>query len=152
MRTPPLSLLVLLVATLPAAAQELFKCTDAAGNVTYQQTACPAAATEKKIDATPANPGFDPEARERLLRQGADADQRLRERAAQDKAERLEREEKDREKSAEEERARRKQDAAEQAIYFAPPYMWMPLRPPFGYPPSRPPGGWRLPVPMPRGP
>ena len=152
MRTPPLVLLVLLIATLPAAAQELFKCMDAAGAVTYQQTACPATATEKKIDATPANPGFDPEARERLLRQGADADQRLKERAAQDKAERLEREARDREQRAEEERARKAREAAEPPTYLAPPYMWLPPRPPLGYPPSRPPGAGRPPIPMPRAP
>jgi hypothetical protein len=139
-------LLALLVAAFPAIAQELFKCTDAAGNVTYQQAACPATATEKKIDATPANPNFDPEARERLLRQGAEADQRLKERAAQDNAERLEREARERETRAAEERARKAQEEAEQATYLAPPYLWVPVRPPLGYPQPRPPS-----VPRPPG-
>lgn len=155
MRIPPRILLLLLIATHPAAAQALFKCTDSDGDVTYQQTACPATTTEKKIDATPANPDVDPDARERLLRQGADADLRMKERAAQDKAERLEREarerEQEREKRAEEERARRKQEAAEYAIYVYPPYAWLPQRPPYGYPQPRSSGGLRLPVPMPRG-
>jgi tRNA A37 threonylcarbamoyladenosine modification protein TsaB len=152
MRIPSCVLSALLVTALPAGAQELFKCTDAAGKVTYQQTACPTTGTERKIDATPANPDYDPEARERLLRQGAEADQRIKERAAQDQAERLEREARDKEKRAEAERARKAQEAAEQPTYLVPPYMWNPVRPPLGYPQPRPPAVPRPPIATPRGP
>jgi hypothetical protein len=142
----------LLCSALAAGAQELFKCTDAAGKVTYQQAACPGTATEKKIDATPANPAFDPEARERLLKQGAEADQRIKERAAQDNAERLEREAREEKRLAREEQARKAQDAEQQASYLAPPYLWIPVRPPIGYPVPRPPMAPRPPNAMPRGP
>jgi len=151
MRNLPRVLSALLVMAFPAAAQELFKCTDAAGKVTYQQTACPTTASERKIDATPANPDYDPEARERLLRQGAEADQRIRERAAQDQAERLEREAREKERRAEEEQARKAQEAAEQPTYLAPPYRWIPVRPPLGYPQPRPPAVPRPPIATPRG-
>jgi hypothetical protein len=141
-----------LAASAPAGAQEFFKCTDAAGKVSYQQVPCPADATGTKVDATPANPGYDPEARERLLRQGAEADQRTKERAAADEVERRERDAHESAKRAAEEQARKAQDAAEQASYLAPPYLWIPVRPPLGYPQPRPPVAPRPPTAVPRGP
>jgi hypothetical protein len=145
-------LAALLVAAPAAQAQELFKCTDGAGKVTYQQVPCPAGTATTKIDAAPANPDFDPGARERLLRQGAEADQRIKEREAAEKAERLEREARDSARRAEEERLRKERESAEAASYLAPPYLWVPVRPPLGYPQPRPPTVPRPPVATPRGP
>lgn len=144
-------LAALLAIALPAVAQELFKCTDSAGKVTYQQTACPTSAAEKKIDATPANPDIDLEARERLLRQGAEADQRLKERDAQDQADAKAREARENEKRAQDERVRKEQDVTEDANYLVPPYRWLPVRPPVSYPQPRPPAAPRPPVAVPRG-
>jgi Domain of unknown function (DUF4124) len=150
MRTTNFILAGLLAAAGNAQAQELFKCTDAAGKVTYQQTACPKTAEEKKIDATPANPNVDPDARERLLRQGAEADQRLKERDAQDQADRAAREARENEKRAQEERARKEQAVDEDANYLVPPYRWMPVRPPVAYPQPRPQAAPRPPMAVPR--
>jgi hypothetical protein len=72
----------------PAGAQQAYRCTDAEGRVTYQERPCPAAAAERKVDTTPANTDFDPAQRERVLRQGDEAQRRLEERIASEEAER----------------------------------------------------------------
>jgi len=134
----------------PVAAQEVFRCTAPDGKVTYQQSPCPKATEERKVDATPANQDFDPSQRERLLKAGDEAGKRLEARAAADEAERKRREEA-RERDAQREReAQAREDAREpQYIYSGPPYGWGP-RPPYPPPGPRPPVQPR-PVPLPSG-
>ena len=63
-------------------AQEVFRCSAPDGKVTYQQAPCPTSSAETKVDATPANTGYDPSKREQILREGAEAGKKLEARAA----------------------------------------------------------------------
>ncbi len=89
-RLPAVALGLCLVGS-PAAAQETFRCTTPDGKVTYQQTPCPKASEERKVDITPANPNYDPKAREELLKQGEEAGKRLEAREAAEEAARKQR-------------------------------------------------------------
>lgn len=131
------------------AAQEVFRCTGPDGKVTYQQTACPKTADEKKVDATPANTNYDPSGREQLLKAGDEAGKRLEARAAAEEAERKRRaEERERDEQRERE-AQAREDAREpQYIYSGPPYGWH-VRPP--YPPPGPRPQPPRPTPLPSG-
>jgi hypothetical protein len=122
----------------PALAQEAFRCTDAEGRVTYQQGPCPASASERKVDTTPANPDFDPAQRERVLKQGEEAQRRLDERAARDEAERKRRqEEREREEKRERE-LREREEARESAVVYYGPGLYRPVVPPVRPVPPRP--------------
>lgn len=143
--------LLFCAAMLPAAgwAQEVFRCTTPDGKVTYQQSPCPKAAEERKVDATPANTDFDPSQRERLLKQGDEAGKRLEARAADEEADRRRRQEaRDRDEQRERETlAREEARNTPQYIYAYPPGGG--LRPP--YPPPGPrPVPRPLPAPAPR--
>jgi hypothetical protein len=133
---------------LPAGAQQAFRCTGADGKVTYQQSPCPTSAGQQKVDITPANPDYDPSARERLLKQEADLDKRLEARAAREAAERREREARE-EKERERERETAQREAAREAPQYI--YAWPPggQRPP-PYPWPRPPPPKPGPAPKPR--
>jgi hypothetical protein len=114
----------------PALAQEAFRCTDAAGRVTYQQSPCPTSASERKVDMTPANPDYDPSQRERVLKQGEEAQRRLDERAAREEAERKRRqEEREREEKRERE-LREREEARESAVLYYGPGLYRPVAPP----------------------
>jgi hypothetical protein len=121
---------------LNAGAQEFFRCTAPDGSVTYQQTACPKASEERKVDATPANPDFDPAQRERLLKQGEEAGKRLDARAAKEEEERKRRaEERARDEQRERETRTREEAREPYYIYVPPPG----TRPPYGgYPKPKP--------------
>jgi len=86
----PAATIALAIASLagPAGAQQAYRCTDAEGRVTYQERPCPSAASERKVDTTPANTDHDPSQRERVLKQGEEAQRRLEERNAREEAER----------------------------------------------------------------
>ncbi len=103
------------------ASAQAFRCTDAQGRVTYQQAPCPTSADERKIDTTPANTDYDPAQRERVLKQGEEAQRRLEERIAQEEAERK-RQREQREKDEQREREQREREAAREAplVYYGP--------------------------------
>jgi len=135
----------ILVAALAAAvapvapAQEFFRCTSPEGKVTYQQAPCPKSDSERRIDATPANPDYDPAQRERVLRQGEEAGRRLEERAAREREEARLREEA-RQREEQREREAREREAAREApayLYVWPGYGQRP-RPPRPPPSPRP--------------
>jgi hypothetical protein len=109
-RSALLAGLLPLCAGASADAQEVFRCTGADGRVTYQQAPCPKGADEQRIDATPANPDYDPGQRQRILEQGEEAGRKLeareaeeakRRREAREREERLEREAQEREAARE---------------------------------------------------
>lgn len=104
----------------PAPAQQAFRCTDEQGRVTYQERPCPPAVSERKVDTTPANPDYDPAQRERVLKQGDEAQRRLEERAAREEAERAKRQA-ERELEEKREREAREREAAREAV---PVYYW----------------------------
>lgn len=104
----------------PAPAQQAYRCTDEQGRVTYQERPCPTAASERKVDTTPANPDYDPAQRERVLKQGEEAQRRLEERAARDEAERKKRQA-ERELEEKREREMREREEAREAV---PVYYW----------------------------
>ncbi|MBK7659501.1 MAG: DUF4124 domain-containing protein [Betaproteobacteria bacterium] len=131
----------------PAAAQQAYRCTDAEGRVTYQERPCPAAAAERKVDTTPANTDFDPAQRERLLKQGEEAQRRLEERIASEEAERQRQRER-REKEAQQEReALAREEARETAVI-----VYGPGRQPIVVPPRPKPRPKPLPAPAARPP
>lgn len=123
--------LVTLAAVGGAQAQQAYRCTDAQGRVTYQQSPCPTTATERKVDTSPANPDYDPAQRERVLKQGEEAQRRLDERAAREEAERKRRQE-EREREEQRERELREREEAREAAVN---YYWPGIRP---VAPSRP--------------
>ena len=139
-------LAALACAALPAGAQEFFRCTSPDGKVTYQQAPCPKADESRKVDATPANPDYDPSQREKVLKQGEEAQRRLDERAKREaEEERRRREERERE----EERARKLEREAQEReaareVYV--PY-WLPGTRPL--PPRPPPRPRPQPLPVP---
>ncbi|MBK8322221.1 MAG: DUF4124 domain-containing protein [Betaproteobacteria bacterium] len=131
----------------PAGAQQAYRCTDAEGRVTYQERPCPAAAAERKVDTTPANTDFDPAQRERVLRQGDEAQRRLEERIASEEAERQRQRER-REKEAQQEReALAREEARETAVI-----VYGPGQQPIVVPPRPKPRPKPLPAPAPRTP
>ncbi|APV49290.1 hypothetical protein BWI17_06095 [Betaproteobacteria bacterium GR16-43] len=130
-----------------AEAQEVFRCTAPDGKVTYQQSPCPKAAEERKVDATPANADFDPGERERLLKAGDEAGKRLEARAAEEEAERRRRQEaRERDEQRERETLAREEARVPQYIYAYPPGG---PRPPYPAPGPRP-VPRPLPAPAPR--
>jgi hypothetical protein len=134
--------LLLLCAGASADAQEVFRCTGADGRVTYQQAPCPKGAGEQRIDATPANPDYDPGQRQRILEQGEEAGRRLEAREAEEAKRR--REAREREERLERE-AQEREAAREPAVIYGWP-VYRPVQPPPRPPrPSTPP-----PVPAPR--
>ncbi len=99
MRAPGIAALLAscVLADVPAAAQQFYRCTSPDGKVTYQQAPCPKSDEERKVDATPANTDVDMSQREELLRKGDEAGRRLEERAAREAEEaRLRREREER--------------------------------------------------------
>jgi len=131
----------------PAGAQQAYRCTDAEGRVTYQERPCPSTASERKVDTTPANTDFDPAQRERLLKQGEEAQRRLEERVATEEAER-QRQRELREREAQREReAIAREEARESAVIFYGPGQQPVLVPPRPKPRPKP-----LPAPAPRTP
>lgn len=102
-----------------AGAQQAYRCTDDQGRVTYQERPCPAAADERKVDTTPANTDYDPSQRDRILRQGEEAQRRLEERNAREEAER-QRQREIRERDAEREREQLAREAARESavVYY----------------------------------
>ena len=130
-----------------ADAQQAYRCTDAEGRVTYQEHPCPSAASERKVDTTPANTDFDPAQRERLLRQGEEAQRRREERVAVEEAERQrQRERREREAQLEREAAAR-EEAREGAVI-----VYGPNRQPIVVPPRPKPRPKPLPAPASRPP
>jgi hypothetical protein len=134
----------------PVAGQEVFRCTSPDGKVTYQQAPCAKTDESRKVDATPANPDFDPSQREKVLKQGEEAQRRLDERAKRDAEEARQRRE---EREREEERARQREREAlerEAARETYAPY-WLPgTRPPTRPSPPPRPRPQPLPSPAPR--
>jgi hypothetical protein len=124
-----------------AAAQEVFRCTTPDGKVTYQQTPCPKASDERKVDATPANTEFDLSQREKILKQGEEAGKRLEARNAEEEAERRRRAEQRALDEKRERETQEREDARQSNVNVYPP-TWG-LRPPY------PPPGYR-PAPQPR--
>lgn len=118
--------------------QAVFRCTGTDGKTTYQEAPCPKSSSEQKVDATPANPAYDPAQRERLLKEGAEAGKRLEARTAKEDEERSRRQA---QREAEEKREREAQ-AREEAREYAPTiYNWPPgQRPPWGGFTPKPPG------------
>jgi hypothetical protein len=139
-----------LAAAGPVAGQEVFRCTSADGKVTYQQAPCAKTYESRKVDATPANPDFDPSQREKVLKQGEEAQRRLDERAKRDAEEARQRRE---EREREEERARQREREAlerEASREIYAPY-WLPgTRPPTRPSPPARPMPQPLPSPAPR--
>jgi len=134
----------------PAAAEEVFRCTSSDGRVTYQQAPCPKTDEERRIDATPANPDYDPAQRERVLKQGEEAGRRLEERAAREREEARLREE-TRQREAQREREAQEREAARETpayVYGWPGYGAGPRPPLRPVPPVKP---QPLPAPQPRG-
>lgn len=123
------------VFALDAGAQEFFRCTAPDGKVTYQEAPCPKASEERKVDATPANPDFDPSQRDRLLKQGEEAGKRLEARAAKEEEERKRRADERARDEQRERETRAREEAREGTSYI---YAWPPgTRPPYGgYPPK----------------
>lgn len=126
-------------------AQEVFRCTGADGRVTYQQAPCPKGAGEQRIDATPANPDYDPGQRQRILEQGEEAGRRLEAREAEEAKRR--REAREREERLERE-AQEREAAREPAIIYGWP-IYRPVQPPPR--PPRPPQPPPSPAPRPTG-
>lgn len=130
--------LAALVAIGPAQAQQAYRCTDANGRVTYQETPCPTSATERKVDTTPANTDFDPAQRERVLKQGEEAQRRLDERTARDEAERKRRQEEREQEEKREREAREREEARESTVNYYGPGINRPVNPPVRPVPPRP--------------
>jgi len=120
---------LVLLAPGPAAAQEFFKCVTPEGRVTYQQVPCPKASTESKVDATPANPDYDPAQRERVLKQGEEAGKRLEERAAREAEEARRREEQRLRDEQREREARAREEARDVPTVSGWPVWWGQPRP-----------------------
>lgn len=131
-----------LCAAVSAEAQEVFRCTGPDGRVTYQQAPCPKGAGEQRIDATPANPDYDPDQRQRILEQGEEAGRKLEAREAEEAKRR--REAREREERLERE-AQEREAAREPAIIYGWP-VHRPVKPPPR--PATPPPG---PAPRPTG-
>jgi hypothetical protein len=104
------------LASAPALAQQVYRCTTPDGKVTYQQAPCPKTDGERKVDATPANTDYDPSKRDEILRKGEEAGKRLEERAAREAEEaRLRQERLEREKQLERE-AQEREAARDQPV------------------------------------
>ena len=127
-----------MLATSLACAQQTYRCTAPDGKVTYQQAPCPAAAGERKVDVTPANPTIDPGKRDEILRKGEEAGKRLEARAAEEEAARQRRAEQLARDEQREREAKEREEAREvySGTYWGPPNRpW----PPGSRPAPRPP-------------
>jgi hypothetical protein len=131
----------------PAGAQQAYRCTDAEGRVTYQERPCPATASERKVDTTPANTDFDPAQRERVLKQGEEAQRRLEERNASEEAERKRQRELREQEEQREREALAREEARDSAVIVYGPG-WQPIV----VPPRPKPRPKPLPAPAPRPP
>ena len=134
-----LAVVVGVLATVTVGAQEFFRCTAPDGKVTYQQAPCAQTDTQSRIDATPANPDYDPAQREQILKQGEEAGRRLEERAAREREEARRREEA-RQREAQREREAQEREAAREApVYVIGGPGYAPRPPlPRPLPPARP--------------
>ena len=125
----------------PAAspAQGLYKCTDAGGRVTYQETPCAGARTEKRLDAPRPETRDEADARRLLEREAMQGDE-LAGRFADDARGREAARQREREALAREERNRRLREAQERPAEDVP---WntpwgFPARPGQALPPAKP--------------
>ena len=117
-----------------ACAQDAYRCTSPDGKITYQQSPCPQASEERKVDVTPANTTIDPGKRDELLKKGDEAGRKLEARAAEEDAARVRRAEA---RAREEEREREAQAREEAREVYATPY-WRPGLYPRPLPPTTP--------------
>ena len=101
------------LAASPTLAQETYRCTSADGKVTYQQSPCPGAAEERKVDVTPANTTIDLGKRDEILRKGEEAGRKLEARAAEEEAARKRRAEQLARDEQREREAREREEARE---------------------------------------
>lgn len=129
----------LLLATAASPAQSLFKCTDAGGRVTYQETPCTGARTEKRLDAPRPETRDEVDARRQLEREAIDGDE-LAGRFADDARGREAARQREREALAREERNRRLREARERPVEEVP---WntpwgFPAKPGQALPPAKP--------------
>ena len=117
MKTIPALLAAALLA-IPATvqSQKLFKCVDAKGKVTYQETACPTDKDQKKVDTSHAGKtDWDRAASERVKRSQESAEA---EAAYNDKRARIENEKREEQRKKEEDAYRKKmlEEAGNQAV------------------------------------
>lgn len=129
----------LLLATAASPAQSLFKCTDAGGRVTYQETPCTGARTEKRMDTPRPETRDEVDARRQLEREAIDGDE-LAGRFADDARGREAARQREREALAREERNRRLREARERPVEEVP---WntpwgFPAKPGQALPPAKP--------------
>lgn len=127
----------LLVFAAAGQAQSLFKCTDADGRVTYQETPCTGARTEKRMNAPRQETRDEVDARRQLEREAMMGDE-LAGRFADDARGREAARQREREALAREERNRRLREAQER------PAEDVPWNTPWGFPAK--PGQARPPV------
>jgi sRNA-binding protein len=93
--------------------------------VTYQQAPCAKTDESRKVDASPANPDYDPSQREKVLKQGEEAQRRLDERAKREaEEERKRREAREREEEAARRREREAQERESAREVYVP--YWLP--------------------------
>ena len=131
-----------------ACAQETYRCTSADGKVSYQQSPCPQASEERKVDVTPANTTIDLGKRDELLKKGEEAGKKLEARAAEDEAERKRRAE---QRARDEQRERETQQREEARDIYASPN-WRSPNSPWPFPPTPPRPDARPPRPVQPGP
>jgi len=117
----------LLLCAAPSLAQSLFKCTDAGGRVTYQETPCAGARTEKRLNAPRPETRDEVDARRQLEREAMMGDE-LAGRFADDARGREAARQREREALAREERDRRLREARER------PAEEVPWNTPWGFP------------------
>ena len=129
----------LLLGPAAVAAQGLFKCTDAAGRVTYQETPCTGARTGKRMDAPRPETREEADAR-RLLEREAMMGDELAGRFADDARGREAARQREREALAREERNRRLLEARERRAEDVPwDTPWgFPAKPGQARPPAKP--------------
>ena len=120
-------LLLAAFAALPAAAQSLFKCTGPDGRVTYQETPCTGAGSQRRLDAPRPPSREEGEARRLLERESMWGDE-LAGRFAREAREREIARQREREDYARAERLRRQRELAER------PAEEIPWDTPWGYP------------------
>jgi hypothetical protein len=117
----------LLLASAASPAQSLFKCTDAGGRVTYQETPCAGARAEKRMNAPRPETRDEVDARRLLEREAMKGDE-LAGRFADDARGREAARQREREALAREERDRRLREARER------PAEEVPWNTPWGFP------------------
>lgn len=131
--------LAALVATASCLAHgaQIFRCVDARGAVTYQETAC-ALASDERAWQTPEYPPVNTAERDRLLQREAALDARLLKRAELDTAERIAREER---RARELELASQREQASPEPPLYIIPWTLRPPRPHRIFPRTIPNGG-----------